>query len=406
MSVLDITLRQFLEFAVYALPGVMFWYFLFRFQNRKALPQDIARDTFFIGIFSVIPLFVYQWVYQNYLPKLSTEYLGNLLASQGLAMSIGQMLLGFISLGVLFVLLIGGFTIFYSLFTKDSVRNTFKALVSEPLNFGATSIIFLFVLIFDILLRTFTPFYIPPGLIGTTFILAILEEYSKHLITRLFGDHKIKSVANAIELSIIVALSFAFLENIIYFTQAHTSSLKGVIIGRSIISMFGHIIFSAIFGYYYGISKFAKNVLHVTEVEKKALSFPKWIYRIFHFKTANTYKAQKIFEGLVLATLVHFCFNIFLEYNLFIGVIPILVGGGYLIYLMLNNPISQREFGLIGSKEMPEEDFERLTWKISVMKHLQDIKKKYPDRDDPARKEASVKRHLKAIKKEHPDARE
>jgi|CXWL01.1.fsa_nt_gi RsiW-degrading membrane proteinase PrsW (M82 family) len=380
MSILDITIRQFLEFAVYALPGVLFWYFIFRFQNRKALPAELVRDTFFIGIFSVIPLFLYQYAYTHWVPELNTSYLSTILENKGIFISIVQLLVGFLSLGLFFVIVIGGFTIFYSLFTKESATNTLKALLSEPLNFSATFIIFLIVLIIDIGLRTFTNFHLPPGLLGTTFVLAMLEEYSKHLIVRLFDDHKIKSIANAIELSMIVALSFAFLENIIYFTNTPTdTAIHGVVIGRSIISMFGHVIFSAVFGYYYGISKFASAVQHVESVETHVPAFPQWIYKIFRFKTANTFKAQKIFEGLVFATLIHTVFNLCLEGGFFLGVIPILVGGGYLVYSMLTSEIVNREFSLIGSKEMPSEDFEKLVWKISVMKHMKEIKEQHPD---------------------------
>lgn len=382
MGILDITLREFLQFAVYALPGVLFWYFIFRFQNKKALPAELVRDTFFIGIFSVIPLFLYQYAYTNWIPELNTSYLSTILENKGIFLSIVQIFAGFISLGLFFVLIIGGFTIFYSLFTKESATNTLKALLSEPLNFSATFIIFLIVLIIDIGLRTFTPFQIPPGLLGTTFVLAMLEEYSKHLIVRLFDDHKIKSIANAIELSMIVALSFAFLENIIYFSNAPAdAAVHGVVIGRSIISMFGHVIFSAVFGYYYGLSKFAGAVQHVESVETHAPAFPQWIYKIFRFNTANTFKAQKIFEGLVFATLIHTVFNLLLEGGFFLGVIPVLVGGGFLIYLMLTSEIVNREFSLIGSKEMPKEDFEKLVWKVSVMKHMKEIKQQHPDEE-------------------------
>ncbi len=406
MPLLDITLRQFLQFAVYAIPAVLFWYFLFRFQNRKALHPDLIRDTFFIGIFSVIPLFLYQYAYTHWAPMLSTEYLGVILSNQGIVTSITQIVIGFLAMGLSFVAIIGGFTIFYSLFTKESLSNTLKALLSEPLNFGASSLIFLVVLLIDVGLRTFTPWHLPSGLIGTTFILAMLEEYSKHLIVRLFDDHKIKNIANAIEFSIIVALSFAFLENIIYFTNNTSGDLQGIIIGRSIISMLGHIIFSAIFGYYYGLSKFAKEVMTVQTIETHAPAFPQWIYNIFSFKTENTYKSQKIFEGLIFATLVHTVFNLFLQYNFLLGVLPILVGGGFMIYLMLNSDITQRELSLVGSKEMPSEDFEKLTWKISVMKHLQNIKKQHPDQNEPERKVKSVKKALKKIKEEHPDKKD
>lgn len=381
MNILDVTVRQFLVFAGYALPAVLAWYFLFRFNNRKNLPRDVVRDTFFIGTLSVAPLFLYQYVYTKFLPWLGTGYLSTILQNQNIFSGVIHLLLGFAIMGILFVVVIAIVTIFYSLFTKESFLNTLRALLSEPMNFSATSIIFLLVLVIDILLRTFTPLSIPPGVIGTTFILAMLEEYSKHLFVRLFDEHKIKNVANAMEFSIIVALGFAFMENIIYANSSGSQSIANIVIGRSVISMFGHVIFSAVFGYYYGISKFAQSVMHMESVETHAPAFPQFVYKIFRFKTDNAYKAQKIFEGLVFATLIHTVFNLFLEYNIFIGTVSILVSGGYLVYRMISSDISQHEFSLVGSKEMPKEDYEKLVWKISVMKHLQEIKREHPDQN-------------------------
>jgi len=403
MNVLDITLRQFLEFAQYALPAVLFWYFLFRFQNKRSLPRSVVRDTFFIGIFSVIPLFLYQYAYSNWLPTWGNQYLGSILQTTGFSTSVIQILIAFWAIGLFFVFVIAGFTIFYSLFTKESFSNTLSALISEPLNFGFTGIVLILILFLDLGLRTFTPFSIPPGIIGSTFILAILEEYSKHLIVRLFDDHKIKNVANAIEFSIVVALSFAFMENIIYFSNAQTASIQSVVIGRSIISVLGHVVFSALFGYYYGLSKFANQVQLMQSVETHEPTLPRWFYKLFHFRREASFKAQKIFEGLFFASLTHAVFNLCLNYNFFLGVIPILVGGGYLIYAMLSSDLVTKELSLVGTSAMPHADFEKLTWKVSVMKHLQEIKKNHPDRDDPGRKRISILKHMKAIKAEHPD---
>jgi RsiW-degrading membrane proteinase PrsW (M82 family) len=375
---LELTVEQFLQFALYALPAVLFWYFIFRFQNRKAMPTEIIRDTFFIGMFSVIPLFIYQHAYLEYAPFLCTQYLSTIFENTGIMTSIVQVIMAFAVIGIGFTLTIAGFSIFYSLFTKSSFKNTVKAMMSEPLNFSATSLIFILLLLIDLGLRSFTSWNLPPGIITSTFILAILEEFSKHLFVRLFDDHKIKSVANAIELSIVVGISFAFFENITYLARI-PGGQENLIIGRSIISMFGHIVFSGVFGYYYGISKFAKEVHTLTSIESRLPAFPQWLYKVFRFKTENSFQAQKIFEGLVFATLIHFAFNMLLELGFTFAVIPILVGGGFLIYLMLNSDIAQKEFSIVGSKEMPEDDFEKLTWKISVMKHLRDIKQKHPD---------------------------
>jgi RsiW-degrading membrane proteinase PrsW (M82 family) len=379
MGILDITLGKLLTFGGYAIPAIAFWYVVFRMQNEKALKPEAVRDTFFIGIFSVIPLFLYQYIYSTWLPKLSTGYLGTIFQNQNFLTSILQILLAFVVLGIFFWIIISGFTLFYSFFTKDSFTNTLKALTSEPLNFSATGIIFLFVLLIDLLLRTLTPWNIPTEVMATTFILALLEEYSKHLIVRLFDDHKIKSISNAIELSIIVALSFGFAENIVYFATAASNSIQNVIIGRSAISVFGHIIFSAIFGYYYGIAKFSESVMHVTSVETHEPKLPKWFHSIFNFNPKRTFKAEKIFEGLIFASLAHTIFNLLLQYSVMIGVIALLFAGGQLVFYLLRNDIVKRNFSVVGSKAMPEEDFEKLVWKISVMKHLKEIQKEHAE---------------------------
>jgi RsiW-degrading membrane proteinase PrsW (M82 family) len=375
MHILKVTLGEFITFAGYALPAVLLWYFFFRYKNKNALPREVVRDTFFIGMFSVIPLLSYQYIYTKLIPSLSTTYLSTIFSSKGILLSILQIMGAFIMLGLFFIVITGCFTIIYSLFTKESLFNTLKALISEPLNFSATGVIFIVILIFDLFLQVFTPFKIPTQVISTTFLLATLEEYSKHLVVRLFDDHKIKNIANAIELSIIVALSFAFLENIIYFAGTNAGSVQSVIIGRSVISMFGHVIFSAIFGYYYGVAKFAEPYMLTTSAETHEPKLPKWFHKVFHLKTNVSFKSQKIFEGLLFASITHAVFNTLLQYGAIVLVIPILFAGGFLIDTMLRSEIAQRDFSLVGTKTMPKEDFEKLIWKISVLKHIKNIKK-------------------------------
>ena len=155
--VLNITVGQFLKSAAYAIPAVFFWYILFRFQNKKALNVEIIRDAFLIGMCSIIPLLFYQYAYTHWFPTISAEYLGGIFRNSDIITSMGQIIIAFLALGVFFVVIVSGFTIFYSLFTKDSFKNTLKAIISEPLNFSATGIIFLLILVIDMILRAFTP---------------------------------------------------------------------------------------------------------------------------------------------------------------------------------------------------------------------------------------------------------
>ena len=56
-------------------------------------------------------------------------------------------------------------------------------------------------------------------------MVGILEEFVKHLVLRFSDEYKIDSVSEAIQFSIIVALGFAFVENILYFTQVLETGL-------------------------------------------------------------------------------------------------------------------------------------------------------------------------------------
>ena len=57
------------------------------------------------------------------------------------------------------------------------------------------------------------------GIFWYSIMIGFLEEYSKHLVVRFADDNTIYSVDSAITFSIIVALGFAFLENILYFVD-------------------------------------------------------------------------------------------------------------------------------------------------------------------------------------------
>ncbi len=56
-----------------------------------------------------------------------------------------------------------------------------------------------------------------PGAVWFFVMVGALEEFVKHLVTRFSDEYKIKSVADAVQFSIIAALGFAFVENILYF---------------------------------------------------------------------------------------------------------------------------------------------------------------------------------------------
>jgi len=170
-------------------------------------------------------------------------------------------------------------------------------------------------------------------------IVGALEEFIKHLVTRFSDEFKLKSVADAIQFSIIVALGFAFVENILYFLDIFSGSVHGInelaiyVLLRSTVSVTAHVSFSAIMGYYYGMAHFASSV-YQEERRKKKHRIIQLFHSVFHLKSSTIFKEEKMLEGMLLAMIIHAIFNMLLEVEQMIGVV-LLLGSLFLIILNL-----------------------------------------------------------------------
>ena len=180
-------------------------------------------------------------------------------------------------------------------------------------------------------------------------LIAVIEEYAKGLIVREV-DWKRKEfsrVVDGIEFSVACGLGFAFAENAIYFWDIYNmvgnihTELMWAIIFRSTLSMLAHAVFSGIFGYYYGRAKMLSlNYQRTRETHHhmkfhllKALKIR--VHRIKHIlKWENLHNELKeeikekelVAEGLLVAVILHTCYNFFLTINLaWISVIIIAV---------------------------------------------------------------------------------
>ena len=122
---------------------------------------------------------------------------------------------------------------------------------------------------------------LPLSIIFTFILVGIIEEFMKNFAVRLTDDEFIKNIDDAIVLSIIAALGFSFTENIMYFyniwSHQGTTNLIAPFIFRSVFSTFAHVMFSGIFGYFYGLARFANPILHEQLKTKKIDSFFEWI---------------------------------------------------------------------------------------------------------------------------------
>ena len=155
----------------------------------------------------------------------------------------------------------------------------------------------------------------------TYILFGAMEEILKLYVVRAVDTktNYIKKVNDAIRFSITSALGFSFIENLYYLYQfwpsLGTGELIGMYIFRSIFTTCAHIIYSGIFGYYYGIGKFS-----IVMNEQKKLSggneiSTKIISKLFRLPLTESYRQRVVVKGLFIAIAMHSINNFLLHYN-------------------------------------------------------------------------------------------
>ncbi|MEK7529223.1 MAG: PrsW family glutamic-type intramembrane protease [Patescibacteria group bacterium] len=191
---------------------------------------------------------------------------------------------------------------------------------------------------------------IPLSVILTFMIIGVIEEVMKQSVVHAVDDNSIDSIDDAIVLSIFAALGFSFAENIVYFHNIWVGrgvdALLVPFVFRSIFSTFAHVLFSGIFGYYYGIAHFSTPMLQ-EELRGKENFIWRYLYRIFRLKTDELFHEQKMFQGLFIAVILHAVYNVFLEMNWTFLMVPYLVFGYMLLSHLLQLKENHKKYGLL-----------------------------------------------------------
>jgi len=181
--------------------------------------------------------------------------------------------------------------------------------------------------------------------------VGITEEFVKFLIVKITDKRHpeiISTLADSLKLGILAALGFAFSENIIYFIRIWTrhgfDGLMGPFIFRSVFTVCAHLIFSGIFAYYYGISKFAKDFI----------DFQKWQGDKVTIVDYYKFKRKYLLKGLFLSMGLHAVFNtmlsIKLPYNINILLVILQVAGMFMyLQYLLNQKTGNLTF-ILGEK--------------------------------------------------------
>jgi RsiW-degrading membrane proteinase PrsW (M82 family) len=172
-------------------------------------------------------------------------------------------------------------------------------------------------------------------------VVGILEELVKSGVVRAIDKTKIgiQTVNDAVRFSILAGLGFAFVENIFYFYYiwqgAGFAGLIFPMVFRSIFTVCAHMVFSGIFGYFYGIAKFSQPIMETKLWMGERSKLIQLFSKILGTNEAKALQQYMLVKGLFLAMILHAGFNFFLEFEMLIPVLCI-VGGGfaYLLYLL------------------------------------------------------------------------
>lgn len=172
--------------------------------------------------------------------------------------------------------------------------------------------------------------------------VGITEEIVKFFVVQITDKRHpelIQTVSSALTFSFVAALGFAFAENIFYFFSiAKNLGVRDLFFSfvfRSSFTAAGHMIFSGIFGYHYGIAKFSADITAHERYLGKKFYFTRIIQKLLGGKTYEVYQQQKILQGLGLALGTHALFNFLLHYNhTFLVIILIGACGSYMYYLL------------------------------------------------------------------------
>lgn len=196
--------------------------------------------------------------------------------------------------------------------------------------------------------------FLPLGSVLAFMFVGVIEEYMKHIVVVKTDRGFFRNIDDAIEFSILAALGFSFLENILYFfyiwQYQDTQVVLISFLFRSVFSTFAHILFSGVYGYYYGLAYFAEPVW-AEEQRKKRHWFVDMLYTVFHFKKNRVFATEKISEGLLFAVLLHAAFNTLLEMGITSFMIPFLFFGySYLDYLFAKKE-NLKEYGYLVGEE-------------------------------------------------------
>ncbi len=321
--------------AMSALP-IACWILFFQKQNPEK--RKFVFWTFIAGMLAVLPIKIYEKVWNVsvfYFEHVNLfQYISELAHWPSFPRIAAFIVVSAIVAGALFL---AGAVMMFLVEVCCSRQNTIRSFRHKFYSISESPFLFLTVgSLFGI--AAFFLSEIFPSKVWFFVVVGMLEEFIKYLMLRFSNEEKITSVSDAISFAIVIALGFAFIENIIYLARfwesasGNIASFSAFYFLRSTISVVAHVCFSAILGYFYGVARFSTEI-YQEESRQRQHPFLRWMHRIFHVKGSTLFHEEKLLEGMLLAMTIHAIFNSLLELGQILYVFPLLF---FIFALVLN----------------------------------------------------------------------
>lgn len=209
--------------------------------------------------------------------------------------------------------------LFYDALTRHAVTLNFFFFSITPLSFQSVA-------------RLFVQSGL--GVQGTTAILltsflsftcvAVVEEMSKYWAMRHSAPQFFRSIDDVLQLSIMVAIGFAFAENVInptYFTAfvreyllhgaaRDVRAFLGNVLGRSVLTSMVHIVSTGVLGYFSGLAFFAPSYLADRAMLGLTSRVRSVLARLLHVSEIRLFRVQMLAMGICAAVFLHGMFNL------------------------------------------------------------------------------------------------
>jgi len=153
--------------------------------------------------------------------------------------------------------------------------------------------------------------------------VGLIEEVSKYWVLSRSAKQLFSSVDDVLQLSIVVAIGFAFAENVInpvYFTgfvqeflfhgaAPDPMGFLSNVMGRSVLTSMVHIVSTGVMGYFLGLAIFAGPYLAERHAKGKSYRILAVLHGVLRLSEVSIFRVQMLATGLLSAVILHGLFN-------------------------------------------------------------------------------------------------